>query len=72
VHDQRYNGVAIALGVAGDGVDTDRLPNANLRAAEMAQRYLDNLERIGRASERPGPFLYTVQMNRLVLVRLGP
>jgi hypothetical protein len=48
------------------------LSNANLRAAEMAQRYIDNLERIGRASARPGPFLYTVQMKRLVPVRLGP
>ena len=48
------------------------LPNANLRAAEMAQRYIDNLERIGRACARPGPFLYTVQVNRLVSVRLGP
>lgn len=32
------------------------LPNANLRAAAMAQRYIDSLERIVRASERPGPF----------------
>ena len=48
------------------------LPNANLRAAEVAQRYIDNLERIGRACARPGPFLYTVQVNRLVSVRLGP
>lgn len=48
------------------------LPNANLRAAAMAQRYIDNIERIGRASVRPGPFLYTVQVDRLVAVRLRP
>jgi hypothetical protein len=46
------------------------LPNANLRAAAMAQRYIDNLERIVRASERPDPFLYTVQVDRLVPVRV--
>lgn len=47
------------------------LPNANLRAAAMAQRYIDNLERIARASERSGPFLYTVRVDRLVSVGLG-
>jgi hypothetical protein len=48
------------------------LPNANLAAAAMAHRYIDNLERIARACARPGPFLYTVQVDRLVSVRLRP
>ena len=48
------------------------LPNANQRAAAMAQRYIDSLERIARACERSGPFLYTVQMDRVVSVRLRP
>jgi hypothetical protein len=42
------------------------LPNANLRAAAMAQPYVDNVERIARACAQPRPFLYTVQVDRLV------
>jgi hypothetical protein len=38
----------------------------------MAQRYVDNFERIVRACARPGPFLYTVQVDRLVPVLLRP
>lgn len=46
------------------------LPNANIRAAAIAQRYVENLERIARACAHQGPFLYTVQADRLVRVRL--
>ncbi len=58
--------------ILDDGARCFCLPNANLRAAAMAQRYIDNLERIARACWRPGPFLYTVQVDRLVAVRLSP
>lgn len=45
------------------------LANANLRSQEMAQRYLNNLAAIARASAGPGPFLYAVHANRIE--RLG-
>jgi hypothetical protein len=46
------------------------LPNANMRAAAMAQRYIENLDRIARACAHPGPLLYTVQAGRLERVHL--
>lgn len=46
------------------------LPNANMRAAAMAERYIANLDRIARAAEQPGPLLYTVHEQRLDRVRL--
>lgn len=37
------------------------LTNANLRAAEMAQRFVDQLQKIRTiASEQPGPYIYGV------------
>jgi len=56
--------------ILDNGARWFRLPNANMRAAAMAQRYIDKLERIARACTRPGPFLYTVHVDRLVSVRL--
>ncbi|MGV1007155.1 MAG: hypothetical protein ACOYBY_00925 [Dermatophilaceae bacterium] len=41
------------------------LANANLLAADMAQRYLANLTAIARACESPGPFLYAVHAGRI-------
>lgn len=46
------------------------LPNANLKAAMMAERYIGNLDRIARAGAHPGPMLYTVQARRLERVQL--
>ena len=46
------------------------LPNANMKARPMAERFIENVDRITRACERPGPFLYTVQAGRLQHVRL--
>jgi hypothetical protein len=36
------------------------LSSGNLRAAEMAQRFIDMLDQITEACSQPGPFLYTV------------
>lgn len=41
------------------------LSNANLRSAQAAERYLANLPAIVRASRQPGPFLYSVQADRI-------
>ena len=41
------------------------LANGNLRSEEMAQRYLNNLGPIARASAAPGPFLYAVHADRI-------
>jgi hypothetical protein len=43
------------------GVRAFCLTNANLRGAEMAQRFVDQLQKIQRiASEQPGPYIYGV------------
>jgi hypothetical protein len=42
----------------------------NLRAAEMAQRFIDELDQITEACSQPGPFLYTVSSVGLRRVRL--
>jgi PIN like domain len=43
------------------GVRALCLTNANLRGAEMAQRFVDQLPKIMRiATERPGPYIYGV------------
>ena len=36
-----------------------------LSAAEMARRFIDNLDAITRACESPGPFIYAVQKARI-------
>lgn len=40
--------------------------NANIGAAAAAQSYLDNLELIEAAATEPGPFIYSVQPDRIV------
>lgn len=46
------------------------LSSGNLRAAEMAQRFIDVLEQITEACNQPGPFLYTVSRVGLRRIRL--
>jgi PIN like domain len=46
------------------------LSSGNLRAAEMAQRFIDELDQITEACSQPGPFLYTVSSVGLRRVRL--
>jgi hypothetical protein len=41
------------------------LANANLKATEMAECYLANLEAIASACTAPGPFLYAVHARRI-------
>jgi hypothetical protein len=41
------------------------LARGNLRGVEQAARFADNLERIVRACERPGPFIYAVLAGRI-------
>lgn len=47
------------------------LSNANLRSAEMAARYVNNLAAITRASIQDGPFLYSVQAARIVRLSIS-
>ena len=43
------------------GVRAFCLTNANLRGAEMAQRFVDQLPKIARiATDQPGPYIYGV------------
>lgn len=46
------------------------LNSGNLRAAEMARRFIDVLDQITEACSQPGPFLYTVSSVGLRRVRL--
>ncbi len=46
------------------------LPNANMKAEEMVERFLHNRERIFRACQGVGPYHYAVSHDRLRLVRL--
>lgn len=47
------------------------IANGNLKAAEMAQRYLVNLARIKRACDDPGPFLYAVHAQKIERLSIG-
>ena len=47
------------------------VPNANLRAADLAQRYIDNLPAIARAAAGAGPYIYSVYAERIVRIELG-
>ena len=47
------------------------VPQANITAAELGERYLRNLGAIARAAQQPGPYIYGVyadQIKRLPLV----
>lgn len=46
------------------------LSSGNLRAADMAQRYLDILDELTAACRQPGPFLYAVSQTGLRHVAL--
>lgn len=41
------------------------VPRADLRADDLARRYLDNLAAIAHAAESPGPFIYLVHDSRI-------
>lgn len=43
-----------------EAVKVFQLARGNLRGAEQAARFVGNLDRIVRACERPGPFIYAV------------
>jgi PIN like domain len=65
----RYRPVERAA-VLDHRVRTFCLSSGNLRAAEMAQRFIDELDQITEACSQPGPFLYTVSSVGLRRVRL--
>lgn len=47
------------------GVRTFCLTNAQLRGVEQTARFVDNLERIIRQAETPGPYIYGVYADHL-------
>ena len=47
------------------------LTGKNLRADELAQRFLDNLPAITKACGNPGPFVYAVHRNRIEQLALS-
>ncbi len=46
------------------------LTRQDLRAAEMAARFLDNLDAITRACGEPGPFIYAAHATRIERLRI--
>ena len=57
--------------VIAHGVRAFCLNRQDLRAAEMAARFLDNLDAITRACRAPGPFIYAVHANRIERLRIS-
>ena len=47
------------------------LSSQQLKAEDMAARYLDNLDAISQACYEPGPFIYAVHKNRIERLPLG-
>ena len=47
------------------------LSSQQLKADDMAARYLDNLDAITQACQEPGPFIYAVHKNRIERLPLG-
>jgi hypothetical protein len=47
------------------------LANQSLSGADMAARFLDNLDAIARACNEPGPFVYAVYQTRIEPLPLG-
>lgn len=41
------------------------VPRADVTAAEVAARFTNNLDAITTAAAEPGPFIYSVQLNRI-------
>lgn len=60
----RYN-VAERSAVKQHAVKVFCLSNQNLPAADMANRFLDNLDAIADAAVEPGPFIYAVHEARV-------
>ncbi|WP_420435477.1 hypothetical protein [Candidatus Poriferisocius sp.] len=47
------------------------LSSQQLKADDMAARYLGNLDAITQACQEPGPFIYAVHKNRIERLPLG-
>lgn len=47
------------------------VPRADLTSADMASRFLVNLGAIAEAAKKPGPYIYSVQVGRIVPLPLG-
>lgn len=47
------------------------LRGKNLRAEGLTRRFLDNLARIVKACEAPGPFIYSVGKDRIERISIG-
>lgn len=41
------------------------VPRADVSAAEVAARFINNLTAITKAASQPGPFIYSVQLTRI-------
>ena len=41
------------------------VPRADLSAADVAARFVSNLQAITEATKQPGPFIYSVQLHRI-------
>ena len=61
----RYN-VAEKAAITRSGARCFCIPRGDLTGSEMAERYLSNLDRIVEACSDPGPFVYSIQLGRLV------
>jgi hypothetical protein len=46
------------------------VPRADITAANLAARYIANLAAIAAAAMMPGPYIYSVQTNRIVRLPL--
>ena len=46
------------------------VPRADITAADLAARYISNLPAIAAAAKTPGPYIYSVQANRIVRLPL--
>jgi hypothetical protein len=66
----RYN-EAEREAVTEHGVQAFCLSNQNLAAAEMANRFLDNLGAIEAAASEPGPFIYAVHQTRIERLQIS-
>ncbi|MGH2555334.1 MAG: hypothetical protein ACRDHO_06415 [Actinomycetota bacterium] len=65
----RYN-VAEKAAIRRHQVRCFCLARQDLAAEEMAARFLQNIDRIEVACGRPGPFVYSVQVNRIMELHL--
>lgn len=61
----RYN-VAEKTAITQSGARCFCIPRGDLSGPEMAECYLSNLDRIVEACSDPGPFVYSIQLGRIV------